>query len=141
MTFNQFIEKIMDNDNIYLRNDSYYDRNFYSWRRPNKPKKPDDRYYIQVDWTTGGMTGGSCWGGGLHPVDPEPPEELVDLDKILTIVCPNISFLQYKALCSELVKTESYTNSEYYGNYYNKVQKILFIDDLYSYLTEHKMLE
>ena len=140
MTFNQFIEKIMDNDNIYLRNDSYYDRNSYSWLRPNDPKKPD-RYYIQVDWTTGGMTGGSCWGGDLYAVDPDPPEELVDLDKILTLVCPNISFLQYKALCSELVKTESYTNNEYYGNYYNKVQKILFIDDLYSYLTKHKMLE
>lgn len=138
MNFNQFIEKIMDNDNIYLRHDSYYDRNSYSWLHEHK--KPD-RYYIQVDWITGGMTGGSCWGGDLYPVDPDPPEELVDLDKILTLVCPNISFLQYKALCSELVKTESYTNSEYYGNYYNKVQKILFIDDLYSYLTKHKMLE
>ena len=138
MEFNQFIEKIMDNDNIYLRNDSYYDRNSYSW--PHELKKPD-RYYIQVDWTTGGMTGGSCWSGELYEVTPQPPEELLDLDKILTLVCPNISFLQYKALCSELVKTESYTNSEYYGNYYNKVQKILFIDDLYSYLTKHKMLE
>lgn len=143
MTFNQFIEKIMDNDNIYLRHDRYYDRNSYSWLRPNDPNDPKkpDRYYIKVDWTTGGMTGGSCWGGELYEVTPQSPEELVDLDKILTLVCPNISFLQYKALCSELVKTESYTNSGYYGDYYDKVQKILFIDDLYSYLTKHKMLE
>ncbi len=140
MNFDQFIEKIMDNDNIYLRHDSYYERNSYSWMRPNDPKKPD-RYYIQVDWTTGGMTGGSCWGGNLYAVSPDPPEELLDLDKILTLVCPNISFLQYKTLCAELVKTESYTNSEYYGNYYERIQKILFIDDLYSYLTKHKMLE
>ena len=64
---------------IYLRNDSYYDRNTRSWYR-DEPKKPE-RYYIEVNWTSGGMTGGSCWGGEHYAVEPDMPEELVDLNK------------------------------------------------------------
>lgn len=139
MDYQTFIAAIKADDTIYMRHDSYYDRNTRSWYR-DEPKKPE-RHYLEVSWTTGGMTGGSCWGGEHYAVEPDMPEELVDLDKILALVCPNISFLQYKALCATLVKTESYTDSEYYGNYYNKIQKILFVDDLYSYLKTHKMLE
>lgn len=139
MDFQTFIATVKTDDTIYMRHDSYHDRHSRSWYR-DEPAKPE-RYYIEVSWTTGGMTGGSCWGGEHRAVDPDMPEELVDLDKILALVCPNISFLQYKALCATLVKTESYTDSEYYGNYYNKIKKILFIDDLYSYLKTNKMLE
>ena len=135
MEYQAFIAAIKADDTIFMRHDSYYDLNTRSW------SKNPERHYIEVSWTSGGMTGGSCWGGEHYAVEPDMPEELVDLDKILALVCPNISFLQYKALCATLVKTESYTDSECYGNYYNKIQKILFVDDLYSYLKTHKMLE
>ncbi len=65
---------------------------------------------ISVDWTIGGLTGGSCWGGSAdtaRTADPEP--EFEDLDKILAEICPNISFLQYRRLCQAVIKTKDQT--------------------------------
>ena len=74
MEYQAFIAAIKADDTIFMRHDSYYDLNTRSW------SKNHERHYIEVSWTTGGMTGGSCWGGELYAVKPDMPEELVDLD-------------------------------------------------------------
>lgn len=95
---------------------------------------------LEIDWTTGGMTGGSCWGDDANQaVEAEPEPEFSDLDKVLEVLCPNISFLQYKKLCAEVVERDSDTNHEYYGNYYYKGIKRVHLKKLKSFLEENKL--
>lgn len=95
---------------------------------------------IQVKWRTGGITGGNCWGGKANrPVDGEPEPEFESLDKILAEICPTISFLQYKRLCQAIVKTDSDTEYEYYGNSYTYGIRSCSITDLEEYLKENNL--
>lgn len=72
---------------------------------------------ISVEWETGGVSGGSCWGGELSSYSSEEPEpEFKSLDKILEELCPNISYLKYKSLVSECVTRSSRESGDYYGN-------------------------
>lgn len=97
--------------------------------------------YVSVDWVTGGMTGGNCWGDSAdRAVSADPPAELEDLDRILEAVSPDISFLKYKNLCAEIVRTHEYTNSEYYGNYYEHMVKYVLFQDLYDALKKRGMI-
>ena len=95
---------------------------------------------ISIDWTIGGMTGGSCWGNSAdtaRTADPEP--EFEDLDKILAEICPNISFLQYKRLCQAVIKTKDQTEGGYYGNYHEKRIKSFSVAELEEYLKDNNL--
>jgi hypothetical protein len=93
-------------------------------------------------WSTGGMQGGSCWGGEPHyyatPSESEPEWEM--LDQILEFFCPNLSFLRYKGIM-RLVNTADYSEGEYYGNPTNYSIKILKLATLWEYLNENKLIE
>lgn len=92
-------------------------------------------YDIYEYWTVGGMTGGNCWSeGGHYGVTAEPEPEFTVLDSILNAVVPEIRFLQYKSLIAFLQRTDEYTESEYYGNYYDKRRKLINLVALYNYL-------
>ena len=138
ISFEKFIERIIELDIVDMDHSNRYDLDA-SWRNPStKPK----RFFIEVTWTTGGMTGGSCWHdyGADTPVSAEPARDLEGLDLILEAFCPAISYLQYKALSANLIKEFTFTNSEYYGNYYTYAGKLLFVDDLYTYLTKNNLI-
>ena len=95
---------------------------------------------ISVDWTIGGITGGSCWGTSAdNPVTADPEPEFEELDKILAEICPNISFLQYKRLCQAVIKTKEETENCYYGNYYEKRIKSFSIAELEKYLKDNNL--
>ena len=112
----------------------------YSPRKPTK-KKPitlDD--FLYVSWCSGGISGGSCWSeDNYYPMEGQPPEELYELDKILEAICPTMTFLQYKNL-SRIVKIDSFTESEYYGNSTIYTYKVVSLRDLYNGLTERKLI-
>lgn len=95
---------------------------------------------LSVQWTTGGMTGGSCWMDGdedpHYPVEAEKEPEFDDLDKIIEGICPTITFIQYKNLVKAVVKEESYTDNEYYGNHYDRAKKSVNLHVLATYLQE-----
>lgn len=96
---------------------------------------------ISVDWPIGGAEGGNCWGGVAERyTNDEPPAELQVLDKILEAVCPNITFLQYKNLCSEVVNEGWFTRNEYYGNYTEYGVKYCLFSELYAKLKEKGIL-
>lgn len=98
--------------------------------------------YISVQWCTGGMTGGSCWGTEAdHEVSADREPELTALDAILLKYRPAIGFLEYKILNNELVKVHTYTNNEYYGNYYHYSEKYVNLKDLYQYMGRQGWLE
>lgn len=93
---------------------------------------------LTVEWITGGITGGSCWGEGGHysiVADDEPNDET--LDAILETVCPNLTFRQYRKLVrAEPYTTETGRHSEYYGNHTDRKSRTLDLYRLYDILKE-----
>ena len=113
-------------------------------KQKEQEDKDPDAPYLYVYWTTGGVGGGSCWDTGepnLYPVSGDPPAELVDLDKILEKVKPEIGFLQYKMLVSTLVEVADWTQDEYYGNSTSYMSKALSLPKLHAYMLEKGWLE
>jgi hypothetical protein len=105
------------------------------------PEKITDNPRLYVEWTTGGMSGGSCWGDvatGWTSHDPAP--ELEILDAVLEKVTPNLTFLQYRALTIELVKHHTHNIGEYYGNDTDYASKTVYIKELYEYLKEKNLI-
>lgn len=134
MEYQQFLETIKEL-NIHFRSDNGYEANDYSWMRSKSDSVKRD--YIHEDWIVGGMAGGNCWGDNAdRSVTAEEEPEFEYLDVILSIFCPNITFLNYKQKILPLIKTEDYQQNEYYGNYYDKRRKIIFLDELYEVVKE-----
>lgn len=81
-----------------------------------------------------GADGGNCWGSeAQYFSNSKSAQEFIPLDRILKAACPSISYLKYKEIQS-LIKEDSYTDHEYYGNYtYYEVYK-LNIKELYDWL-------
>ena len=90
-------------------------------------------------WTSGGMTGGSCWGTSPeYPVESEEEPEWKDLDQVLEHFCPGITFLQYKRLLALAEMREDSDGGDYYGNYYTYKVRVLRLDAVYEFLSERK---
>lgn len=93
------------------------------------------RNTLKIEWSTGGYEGGNCWD------DTEPyyysnnasEPDFTDFDKILEKVCPQISFIQYKALCRSIVY-DTRSEAEYYGNSTDYSSKSITVDTLYNEL-------
>ena len=92
---------------------------------------------IYIEWSTGGMQGGNCWNDDeARPyASSESEPEFKDLDDVLTAVCPDIKFLQYKTI-SSLIKHDSRTEQEYYGNCTDYSSKSINLDELYDQLVK-----
>jgi hypothetical protein len=87
---------------------------------------------IYISWSTGGQSGGSCWGNSEHyAVEGEAQPDFDELDKILEAICPEITFMKYKNLCREVIKDDSYCSNDYYGNYTNYARKVVGMRNLY----------
>lgn len=108
-----------------------------SYKQAQKKSK-DTRPYICVQWSTGGMGGGSCWNDDEPSpyTNSDPPEELTELDTILENICPNITFLQYKNIVNKVVEHSNWTEYEYYGNSTDYAMKKCNLETLYSLLKE-----
>lgn len=101
--------------------------------------------FVKIEWVTGGVTGGSCWddGGGPDPHESfggEIEPEFEALDKILTSLSPEISFLKYKAIINACVKIDDRTENEYYGNYTTFRTKKVVLRDLYEKMQELSLI-
>ena len=73
---------------------------------------------VSEQWVSGGKRGGNCWGDSADElvIADDPPTEFAVLDELLELVCPNITYLQYRKLQKHIHRVE-YTEYEYYGNY------------------------
>lgn len=159
MTEQEFLAIIKEHASVYYtqKKHSWGSEKFYL-RRNIKPRKgkrainnPEPSLenisledYLYVEWASGGLSGGSCWDEGEprhYARDPSPEEELDDLDDILAVICPNLTFLQYKRLSSKVVKHDSRTENEYYGNSTIYSYKHVKLQDLYGTLIEMKLIE
>lgn len=99
--------------------------------------KPEKDGKIREKWSTGGMSGGSCWGDEpeYFSCDEKEPEFLY-LDSIIEYYYPKVGFIQYKRLIQELVKYSSDREYCYYGNYDDYSIKEVDLKKLYFKLQE-----
>lgn len=78
------------------------------------------------EWSLGGSCG--CIGGGTYPVSAEPqPISFKEFDDVLERICPTITFMQYKKLYADCVRTETRGDSDYYGG---STEHACFVCDL-----------
>ncbi len=102
-------------------------------------------YISTGEWIIGGRRGGSCWDSEdnprrFHSKDADPEPDFVQLDKLLELVWPAITHLQYKNLVRELVKEGERHEDEYYGNHTNYREKRVDLAALYSYMKERNVI-
>ena len=128
MTFEDFIKEFKDEfSHPYIEERGVKP---YNW------KKDKTRWVMDAEWTTGGMTGGNCWGSDANQsVDADDEPELEGLDRVLEKVAPTLTYLHYRKIC-KLLTTRDHTEYEYYGNYYHKRTKMLDARQLYDMLVE-----
>lgn len=109
----------------------------------NKKTRKYDEIEIEElvkKWVIGGEHGGSCWGREPRPVTAEPEPEFEQLDAILEGICPHISFLQYKRICTECIETDTDSETEYYGNWTEYAIKKVKLSKLFDVLKEKNIL-
>lgn len=95
------------------------------------------RFPLSVEWTTGGAEGGNCWGDEAREFrnyDEEP--EFNSLTDILQEFCPNITLKEFKMIENDgkVLTHRSWTDSEYYGNYYEREGYFIDEDALWTYV-------
>ena len=125
---------------LYLKENGIevIDKKWIGWNQADKSVPP---YIASSSWTTGGLSGGDCWGGSAcNPVGSEPEPEFNELDKVLGLFEPTISFLTYKDIIKQLVKVEESTSSDYYANYTNESRKIVDLKALFNYLCDKNVI-
>lgn len=122
----------------------------------NVEKKPSwkvfaDKYNLDVNeygkiedernsWCLGG-TWANCWGGSGTISAETQPTTYERFDNLLTEICPNISFLQYKKLYNNCVSIDTYNHSDYYGGSTDNAYFVCDIKELYNLLVEMKLIE
>jgi hypothetical protein len=132
MSYKDFLKQITE-QNIY----------YYPGHTKKEIRNCDKGEYIEVSWIIGGMTGGSCWDTSAskhRPVLAKPEPEFDCLDKILEILCPQITFLQYKDIIKNCIKYDDQEILEYYGNRTEYRYKTIFLKELYDRLIEKGLL-
>lgn len=114
---------------------SYRDKKF---RQKSKKQLPTLEDYLYIEWMSGGVTGGDCWGGTADSyVTGEPEPEFTEFDGIIELVAPDITFLKYKQLIKKnIIKQDSYSVDEYYGNSTNYSYKYIKLSDYYEALKD-----
>jgi len=116
-------------------------------------QKPDwkafgEKYELYMDengkvkgesWCLGGSWA-DCWGGGGSVSGEAQPDGFRELDELLEKVCPNITFLQYKGIYNEIVLTDEYGDSDYYGGSTSYAYKYFMVENLYNALKKRELI-
>lgn len=95
---------------------------------------------ISCRWVTGGLTGGSCWGTERYPRQADEEPEFESLNEVLSIVCPNITYLQAQKVLSLIEKASYTSDGDYYGNSIEYSIKYINLKNLYDKLFEIGLL-
>jgi hypothetical protein len=95
-----------------------------------------DAENYEVEWCTGGSSGGSCWGDESHEFFNEDSEPDLDLDNLLEKINPNMNHFQYRRLMKDLIERDNRSENEYYGNYSRYGIKRVNYQKLYDKLIE-----
>jgi hypothetical protein len=132
-TYEDLLEFAQKKCNYFTTEPIHISGRRYCHYQEDTPAQETPAVYIQ--WQTGGMSGGSCWGTEATPCGGEEKPDFKDLDTILEHFTPKITFLQYKKL-DKLIKETEHSVSEYYGNYSDYKRNYIILKELYETLKE-----
>lgn len=96
----------------------------------------EDSNEIKIEWITGGVTGGNCWNDDGFCSLGSQPEEDIDLEPLVSAICPGLTFLTYQKIMKRVLNSSTYTVNEYYGNSSDYAVKTICLIDLYDALVE-----
>lgn len=91
---------------------------------------------MSIEWTTGGSSGGNCWGDTSREfTDDSGPPEFDSLTNILQELCPTITLVEFRMIENDqkVFKHRSWTDYEYYGNHYDHESYTIDEDALWLY--------
>ena len=141
MTFEEFLKVtgkalLKDKDNWIA--ESYFNPKSHEVKK--KSSDPyDSPYTFHVTWTLGGTAGN--YTGNVYTVNAElEPDEPKEFDQILENICPNLTFMQYKAISREVMQRREVRHSDYYGGSTTEGDKGFYIKDLFEALDKRGLL-
>lgn len=88
--------------------------------------------FVSEPWVTGGRCGGSCFGGKHYPRTPDAENEFTELLDFLEKKT-KVTFSQGVRILRS-VRTGTYHDLGYYGNYADYAFKYILFSDLADYL-------
>jgi hypothetical protein len=110
--------------------------NYGIFKEPYGIDISEKRMVIYHRVRTGGYSGGNCcdeedsrWDAADHELE----NSLEGFEKVLELVCPEITFLHYRRIM-KLVKSNEKTEYEYYGNSDDWLIQWIPLHDLYKEL-------
>lgn len=106
------------------------------WMRYLRPfVNVENGLLVGCSWSEGG-TCGSCYSDGLSYIEAESPREFEEFDSLLSEICPNLTFLQYKKLCKICTNTQTRTHRDYYGGTTTERYWVCDLQKMYEALVE-----
>lgn len=122
-----------------IEHEIYKMSNYDTLLKPYSNCWKDENVLESESWSKGGDWC-NCWGNS-GTISPDPTPEFKEFDDLLTDICPNITFLQYKKLYSECVREEEYKEYDYYGGCEYHGKWVCDLKQLYEMLIEMKLIE
>lgn len=105
----------------------------------NQPLSDNPDILTSEEWSLGGTWGN--YKGDTGDVSPDKQPDFDKLDEILTTVCPNISFLQYKYIMKHFVKIVERCESDYYGGSVDYAHYEANMKEIYNFLINNNLLK
>jgi hypothetical protein len=137
----------MEKEDVFKAIDAYLkkDCNPYLSGSPGnlggKNLKKEFKGFHSEAWRTGGIGGGSCWDEGdedpHYELGEEESEPINTLEEFLKDFYPHLSLSQYKELMHH-VRTEYWSEYEYYGNHTDYACHYITSDDIANFLVNLK---
>lgn len=96
---------------------------------------------IAIITSESGRSGGNCYGDEAQSFDRDLDYEDNFLSSLMLSIDPDISFLRYQKIESEIGRQDYYnTESEYYGNYTKQYGYQYIYSDVYNVLRENDVI-
>jgi hypothetical protein len=134
MKYKEFLEKISKKYSTEFNTTSRC--TYFGDKGKSKDNHSECLYHSSV---VGGASGGSCWGTEAETFYSGTIEKFDELENVIAEFAPDTRISDLVEI-RKLVKTISWTESEYYGNYSEYTAEYISIKELYDYLKSKKIL-
>ncbi|MCK9530959.1 MAG: hypothetical protein M0R77_10450 [Gammaproteobacteria bacterium] len=90
-----------------------------------------------LEWCSGGMDGGNCWGDEATEIYPDEEPKIDDaIWDFLNLFTDNVSDQEFAAIkyAPGLEVEKEWTDNEYYGNYYYRHSKTIDLEVIWPFI-------
>lgn len=90
-----------------------------------------------LEWCSGGMSGGNCWGDEASEIYPDDEPSIDDaLWQFLELFSDDVSDKEFEVIkyTPGLEDEKEWTDSEYYGNYYYRNSKTINLETIWPFI-------